>query len=91
MSRNTDLLDGRYQHQPWYVKIWRRVKYQWNLPWVAFSIWRWEKIKSLSDDHHERMSWRNCWGLANGLSQVKMNWVYDWEEVKDRWFDKPDG
>jgi hypothetical protein len=25
-----------------------------------------------------------CWHIAIGLAQVKMNWVYDWSELKER-------
>jgi hypothetical protein len=25
-----------------------------------------------------------AWSIAIGLAQVKMNWLYDWSEVKER-------
>ncbi len=70
----------RYQHCPWYERLWRRARWQWNLPYVALMLWAHEKTRPLHDEHDWRASWRNMWGLAVGLSQVNMNHVYDWSE-----------
>ena len=60
---------NRYQHQKWYVKLWRRRHYL-RIPGIAFNIWR----------AGER--WKFAWSIAIGLVQVDMNWLYDWKDLK---------
>lgn len=60
---------NRYQHQNWYIKLWRR-RYYLLIPFTAYSIWKTgEKFKV-------------AWSLAIGLTQVKMNWLYDWKKPR---------
>lgn len=69
----------RYQHQPWYVKLWRRRHYV-PIPLAALRMW-------LSRPHCEDgevLSFKVCWSIAIGLAQVKMNWLHDWSEIRDR-------
>ena len=64
--------EDRYQYQPWYICFWRR-RYYIMIPYTTFKFWKGNKI-----------SWKLCWSIAMGIIQYKMNWVYDWEEVKER-------
>jgi len=41
--------------------------------------------KILPEDPESRYyEFKDAWGLAVGLSHVKMKWYFDWEEVKER-------
>ena len=62
----------RYQYQSWYIKLWRR-RYYLTIPFTALSIW--VRVG-------ERF--RFAWSISIGLAQSKMNWLYDWEEVRGR-------
>lgn len=72
-------LKDRYQFQPWYVRIWRRRHYI-PIPFRALRFW----CASLEGGGHSYLSFRSCWSIAKGLAQGRMNWVYDWSEVKMR-------
>ena len=63
----------RYQFQPWHIKLWRQRHYI-LIPLTTFTIW----VKS------NRLPLISAWKLAKGLAQVKMNWLYDWEEIKEQ-------
>jgi hypothetical protein len=65
----------RYQYQSWYIKFWRR-RYYILIPIFAFKMW----VKGSFNNYRFRI----CWSIAKGLAQAKMNWLYDWEEVKER-------
>jgi hypothetical protein len=65
----------RYQYQPWYIKLWRRRHYI-LIPFSAFKMW----ARGVFD----KCQFRFCWSIAKGIAQCNMNWVYDWEEVKER-------
>jgi hypothetical protein len=75
--------EKRYQNCSWYEKLWRRRHYI-SVPWVGFKIWWHERRRPLDDEDDWRMTFGQCVGLAKGLAQAKMNWVYDWDEVKER-------
>jgi len=75
--------DNRYQNQPWYVRLWRRRHYL----RVPFDFLRYQLRSNQAKDAFfgdcapgERR--RFNWGLAIGCAQVRMNWVYDWEEIR---------
>jgi hypothetical protein len=68
--------DKRYQNQPWYIKLWRRRFYL-LIPYRTATIY-WYNRKE-----EDKISFKNCYSIAIGLAQVNMNWVYDWEEIKD--------
>jgi hypothetical protein len=68
----------RYQFQPWYIKLWRR-RYYLKIPFNAISIWIRGKER-----------FRFAWSISIGLAQCKMNWLYDWEEVRGRLKEKVD-
>jgi len=60
--------DGRLQHQPWYIRLWRYRYYVaviWNTPLLVF----------LGVDPHE--AWGVCWGHA----QAQMRYCYSADEV----------
>ncbi len=64
----------RYQHSPWYVKIWR---WRWKLlvPFEAMEI----LIANLGEEGP-----RVCWKIAQGLAEYRMHWYYDWDTIKHR-------
>lgn len=62
----------RYQHQSWYIKIWRR-RYYFKIPFAALKMW----LKS-----NEKFKF--CWRLAVGCAQADMKWYYTMEEVFER-------
>ena len=62
-------MSNRYQDQTWYVKLWRRRHYL-SIPLLAYSYSR------------GGLSLRTSWRIAIGMAQVKMNWLYDWEDIK---------
>jgi len=80
---------NRYQYQPWYIKLWRRRHYI-PIPFVAASIYlaseraRMKSVLLSADEDWVPLSWRNSWSIAIGLAQVKMNWLHDWSEIRDR-------
>lgn len=78
--------DPRYQHQRWYVKLWRR-RHQVFVPFTALSIRKGMRGKKVAPELPDSRDYefRDAWGLAVGLSHVKMKWYFDWEEVKQRW------
>jgi len=67
----------RYQHQPWHVKLWRRRHYI-PIPFVAVRIYL------ATRKSREGLPFRAAWSIAIGLAQVKMNWLHDWSEIRDR-------
>jgi hypothetical protein len=68
---------NRYQYQPWYIKLWRRRHYL-SIPFVALRA-----HLSRPEDLH-RPPFKIAWSIAIGLAQVKMNWLYDWSDLKER-------
>ena len=63
-------MDDRYQHQPWWVKLWRR-RYYLMIPFMALRL-RWF---GEMDGHN--------WDVAIGLAQVDMKWYYESHEIWD--------
>jgi hypothetical protein len=72
--------ENRFQNQNWLVKLWRR---RWLIlvPFEALMIW----IRNKDD-----LWFKDCWGIAHGLAHMpgRMNWIYDWDEVKGMLEDK---
>lgn len=64
--------DDRYQHQPWYIKLWRRRYYL----LVPYKVLR-SKIRNT----HE--PWKVLWSIHIGLAQCAMKWTYTMDEVFD--------
>lgn len=75
MKTNFDDISDRFQYQPWYVKLWR-YRYYIPIPFYATKMWLFSKW--------DCFSFGNAWSIAVGLAQVKMNWLYSWEEAKTR-------
>jgi hypothetical protein len=69
----------RYQYQPWHVRLWRRRFYL-AIPFVAMRVFL---TRSQFEDG-DILSFRICWSIAVGEAQAKMNWLWDWDEVKAR-------
>lgn len=67
--------DDRFQHQPWYVRLWRRRHY-WRVPYDAWTFY-WADRRT-----GDPWGWGCAWSVAIGMAQGRMNWVYDWDEVK---------
>lgn len=65
--------DNRYQHQPWYVRLWRR-RHELTVPLVAWGQWR-----RLGSDG-TRNSFGFAWSIARGLAHARMKWWYYAEE-----------
>jgi len=84
MSRNKA---DRYQYQPWHIKLWRRRHYI-RIPLMALKFY----IADFSRGCHSALSLRNAWSIAIGLAQVKMNWLWDYAEIKAKngWEDDND-
>lgn len=59
--------NDRYQHQPWYGRLWRR---RWYLlvPWTAWTL---RKVDGGG----------MAWGLAIGMAQCRMRWWYTFDEA----------
>lgn len=66
--------DNRYQHQRWWVKLWRRRWYVVIIPlFLKYSRGRWET--------GERVGTSTAWSIAVGLAQSKMRWYRTHDEV----------
>jgi hypothetical protein len=66
----------RFQHQPWYIKLWR-YRYYILIPLYTIQIYFKTKTKW-------NLTLKQAWSIEKGMAQVKMNWLYSWEEVKKR-------
>lgn len=73
-----DALANRYQHQPWYVQLWRR---RWYLLIPIWTIDKW----MLTWQDGERVSLADAYSWAKGWTHYKMRWWYSMEEVQDIW------
>lgn len=67
----------RFQYQPWYIKLWR---YRWYLT-IPYCAIKWWIVANVSNEY-DSMSFKHEWSMAKGMAQVKMNWLYDWDEIK---------
>jgi len=61
---------NRFQNQPWYIKLWRLKWY------LLIPYW------SLCLTYTKVSEFYNCWKIATGIAQAKMNWLYDFKDVK---------
>jgi hypothetical protein len=69
-----DKMTDRFQDQPWYIKLWRYRHYL-RIPYSTI-IYRYRsKIAE--------KNWKLAYDLAVGDSQIKMNWLYTLDEVKE--------
>jgi hypothetical protein len=72
-----------FQDQPLHVKIWRFRHYL-RIPFDACVFW----VRSVEEEtatppteEYERMSFSQCWGLAIGMAQCRMWWLYPVEDI----------
>jgi hypothetical protein len=70
----------RYQDCNFLVRIYRRRHYL-SIPLISFVGW-YSNRKSKKDKFY--LSFKDWWGLSEGLAQSRMNWVHDWKDVKKR-------
>lgn len=68
----------RYQYQSWYIKLWRLRWYLYIPIDILFSY-----LHDLFLSKSYKESLHNKWSIAVGMAQLRMNWVYDLEEVCD--------
>jgi hypothetical protein len=73
----------RYQECRWPIRLWRR-RYYLPIPFKALRIWLAQRRRPVLDNEDWQLSFSTCWSLCIGLAQAKMNWFYDWDEVKQR-------
>jgi hypothetical protein len=68
----------RFQYQPWYIKLWR---FRWYLliPLDIFKMWLYNRSSKTPDKSH--YSLQNYIDIAIGSAQIKMKWVYDFEDL----------
>lgn len=66
--------ENRFQNQNWLVKLWRR-RWLILIPFEALMIW----VRN-----RDELPFKHCWGIAHGFAHMpgRMNWIYDWDEVK---------
>lgn len=67
--------DNRFQHQPWYVRLWRR-RHQLAVPFQATRWWLHHRNKG-----HPDSDFRFHWSLAMGIAHHRMKWTYTSAEV----------
>jgi hypothetical protein len=60
----------RYQDCSLPVRIWRRRHYLW-IPLDAFDFY-------INNQDGFFDCFKECWSVATGLAQFKMNWMYEW-------------
>ena len=72
-----EVLAHRYQHQPWYIKLWRN---RWTL---MVPVWFLRNLgKKCSDG--SVMDPEFMWSIYRGTAHHKMDWWYTMEEVEQR-------
>jgi hypothetical protein len=69
-----EVLAHRYQHQPWYIKLWRN---RWTL---MVPVWFLRRI-GLKWDDGSVLPPAHVWSLARGTAHHKMDWWYTMDEV----------
>lgn len=84
-------LDNRYQFQPWYIKLYRRLRWYptyWVFAWYIIVKWF---ITFRGQIPPEERNWflnrwdytKHLWGLIISLAHMKMKYYYTIEEVMD--------
>jgi len=65
--------DQRYQHQPWYIKLWRR-RWSFVVPYETIKFWLYTKDSLVI-----------CYMIARGMCHIgkRMNYVYTTDEVNE--------
>lgn len=67
--------EKRYQDCAWPIRLWRRRHYV-RIPWDAIRFYVADQVTEQPFD------WATCWGVATGLAQARMKWLYTMEEVE---------
>jgi hypothetical protein len=73
----------RYQHQPWYIKLWRRRFYL-----KAYYYWLVGLHHTDAIDSEHKMPWKRYqrfrWDMEIGSAQFEMGYYYTLDEVKEK-------
>lgn len=69
------VLNDRYQHKPWWVRLWRR-RWQLLVPYWALRAYH-------RDPGFYDYSFSNAWGHALGEADLKMQWWWTLEEMEE--------
>jgi hypothetical protein len=72
--RTHEELAARYQHQPWYVKLWRCRHY------LAVPLFT---LRSWLNQGPRPLPWYALWGIHVGCAQVRMSYYYTPDEVEE--------
>ncbi len=76
------MTDSRYQHQSWLVRCWRD-RHLLRIPFEALGCW-WLDRKKKRDNWFVPLTLAQSWHMALGMCDVRRNWVYSYEECKER-------
>jgi hypothetical protein len=71
------MITKRYQECSLAEKLWRR-RFYCLIPIYAVDLWH----------NNLDMNFSECWVLSTGIIQSKMNWLYTWNEMKEKLFKK---
>jgi len=72
----------QYQYNYWLVKLWRRRWYL-LIPLEALYSYLYIYFSHVKDK--EFYSFEICWSIACGMADCRMEWLLDWEDLKDKW------
>lgn len=83
---------NRYQNQPWYVKLYRRVRY---MPIAYLTYWYILIIWKLGGSKIEEKDWfltaksftQHLKSMCIGYAEIKMKWYYSLDECRQEWKD----
>jgi hypothetical protein len=72
----------RFQECSKLEQAWR---YRWylSIPFVAFYSWFRCQFEDFNDEDVDWMEWDLHWGLAIGMAQMRMNWWFSEQEVRE--------
>lgn len=68
--------EDRYQHQSWYVKAWRQLRYK--PKWIAMYFWCLIRRRGADWD----MANDDLWSLCMGMCDCDMRHLYSADEVE---------
>ena len=72
--------ENRFQFQPWYVKLWRR-RHQLLIPYEALRTYMGGRKRN---SWGSRSAWHIAWSIAVGEADMKMEWWWTSDELKER-------
>jgi hypothetical protein len=81
-------MDNRYQYQPWYIKLWRWIRYMplaYLTYWYILITWKLKGSKIEEGDWFQTAK-SFCYHLktmCTCYAEMKMKWYYTIEEIID--------